>query len=294
MRWTAVVISICLAWLTYHFVEKPIRRGNKKIEKVIILSACMFSIGLISYLTKEHGGLEFRFNKSPLVNREGQIACPPFDPSMMNFCVFGNQTSNKTIAIVGDSHAGFLTNALNETFGKQYKLIYFGNGKCFLSKDDSQQCSIIKAELNRLKQSNELYAMIQGQRWHAYPIQDETDLQLVINNLAEYSPKKIIISGAAPDVDIDCEISNYYGIPLRVKKCLNFQESIHSVKSFMELSQKISLPDNVSFVYPYEAICQNNSCTVLSGNTTLYHDVHHLSLDGALRLMPRFKDALDQ
>ena len=294
MRWAAVIISICLAWLTYQYVENPFRRGNRKKEKVIILSALMFLIGLISYLTKENGGLEFRFNKSPLVNREGQITCPPFDTSTKNFCVFGNQESNKTIVVIGDSHAGFLTNALNEAFGKQFKLIYFGNATCFLAKDDSQSCLTIKSELHRLKQSNELYAMIQGQRWHTHNIQSETDLKFVVQHLAEYSPKKIIISGAAPDVDIDCEISNYYGIPLRVKKCLNFQESIHSVKSFMELSQKISLPDNVSFVYPYESICQNNSCTVLSGNTTLYHDVHHLSLDGALRLMPRFKDALDQ
>ncbi len=49
-RITAVILSILLAWVTYRFIEKPIRFGGSRRLKITALSGMIFIVGLSGFL----------------------------------------------------------------------------------------------------------------------------------------------------------------------------------------------------------------------------------------------------
>lgn len=61
VRFSAVFISIFLAWLTYRLVERPIRLGKHEKTKVAALSILMVAIGYVGYNVYSREGLPFRF-----------------------------------------------------------------------------------------------------------------------------------------------------------------------------------------------------------------------------------------
>ena len=103
--------------------------------------------------------------------------------------------------------------------------------------------------------------------------------------VAGLSPKKVAIVGSIPDVDLDCEIANYY-IPARKKVCPRFDEQHKANESFIVESKKLTKPKNLIFVYPYEKLCPSGDCKVIEGSTSHYWDDRHMSRDGALMAAP--------
>ena len=110
---------------------------------------------------------------------------------------------------------------------------------------------------------------------------------------SDLNPKKIILVGSVQDVNTECEFGNYY-IPLRRRECGFNAESSRLNKLFTDTSKNLRLPKNVYFIYPYEKICENESCTVISGSTSNYSDGAHLTKDGALLVIPDIYKILNE
>lgn len=60
IRIAVVIVSILLAWLTYRFIEKPIRYGGLKSQKAVVLCFLMISIGCAGYSSYRYDGFLFR------------------------------------------------------------------------------------------------------------------------------------------------------------------------------------------------------------------------------------------
>jgi peptidoglycan/LPS O-acetylase OafA/YrhL len=294
LRIFAVALSILLASLTYYFVEKPIRFGRH--IKTMMLAGGIATIGILGYLSSKHEGFEFRFNKPPLEIRSGEYACKHNQQTTGKPCEFGNLDSKKIILVYGDSQSGHLTNALNETFGKEYKLVFFGHGGCFIGNGDgSPICELFRQEVGKFK-NQDVYAVARSQRWSRFGAIDEKSTKNLIldaiDSSLELNPKKIIIVGSIEDINAECEFANYY-IPFRRRNCGFDVESSRLNRLFISTSKKIASPKNLYFVYPYEKICENENCAVINGSKSNYSDGAHLSTDGALLLMPNFIDILN-
>lgn len=294
LRIFAVALSIFLASFTYYFVEKPIRFGQH--IKTMVLVGGMVLIGIIGYSAAKYKGFEFRFSKTPLEIRSGEYVCKHNQQTTGKPCEFGNLESKKIILIYGDSQSGHLTNALNETVGNEYKLVFFAHGGCFIGKGDgSPICELFRQEVNKYKSQN-VYAVIRSQRWSKYgAIDEESTKNLLIdaaNSALELHPKKIIIAGSVGEVNAECEFANYY-IPFRRRNCGFDAESSGLNKLFISTSKKIILPKSIYFIYPYQKICDDEGCSVIDGSKSNYSDGTHLSADGALVLMPNIMDILN-
>ncbi len=60
MRGFAVLIALIIAWITYQFIEKPIRHGKHSNAKTIALMASMLVMAFVGYNCYEKDGLTFR------------------------------------------------------------------------------------------------------------------------------------------------------------------------------------------------------------------------------------------
>lgn len=113
IRIAALVMSFVLAWLTYRFLEKPVRFGNTSGRVTFFLAVALFVVGCVGFGASKNGGLEFREfaqlkqNVSKNLNWGGQwIDASCFDKYQVAPCV-GNGESPDVI-IIGDSHANHI------------------------------------------------------------------------------------------------------------------------------------------------------------------------------------------
>ena len=94
----AILLSFALAWLTYLFVEKPLRFGKSAQVKAVALLVVMAAVGSAGYLTYAIGGFAFR-------NAEAEdlvAAAQDFEHAEQDEVTLGNPDAEQTI-LVGDS-----------------------------------------------------------------------------------------------------------------------------------------------------------------------------------------------
>ncbi len=130
LRIAAVFLALILAWLTFWFVEMPIRFGNHSKSKSIILLALMIAVGLGGYITNRHDGFKFRIKLKeqqallniiahPIPPVKG-IDCKTMIQEFKDLSFDGecklNKNSMPTVMFVGDSHTIHYRNAIWKNF----------------------------------------------------------------------------------------------------------------------------------------------------------------------------------
>ncbi len=120
IRIIVVIVSIILAWLTYRFIERPIRFGKYTQLKTIILTILMVLVGAVGYFGYISNGFPTRnsiknyqqqTDNYDILNatREANDSCKIFGIGEGVLCLANS--SQPEILIVGDSHATSLNSA---------------------------------------------------------------------------------------------------------------------------------------------------------------------------------------
>ena len=154
IRIGVVVLSVLLSWLTYRFVEKPIRFGNgiqfsitflgkwfvSKKAITITLVVGLFLIGLAGYVANykngSHSRLVNKINIDPesgydgvagvdLIDDCGLANSPLVDKSWFGTCLRDSRPPVK-YAMVGDSHAASLFRGLVRTSNESGRWLFIG------------------------------------------------------------------------------------------------------------------------------------------------------------------------
>ena len=290
-RIAIVTLSFLLAWFTYRFVERPFRFGSHLIMKAQLLIVLTIAMGILAFFTKEFDGFPQRFDKAPLTIRFQVAHCDEkFTDTELRPCVFGNLNAQEQILVFGDSMAGQLTAALNDVYGKDYKITFLHHKDCFSSKlegrDVSKKCELVWQEISKFRGS-ELALLVHAQWWHIDSFEEFSKLISNLSGGLGLQAKKYIISGATPWVDLNCHIAKYY-LPFRRQQCLEEPKWILTNEKFSQFTRKLNLP-NIAFIYPFEVICPNSQCMIIDSAISNFNDTHHLSHDGALKVMPSVK-----
>jgi peptidoglycan/LPS O-acetylase OafA/YrhL len=133
IRIMAVLLAIVFAWLTYRYVEKPIRFGKKSNFKTIFLIVLMVIVGFGGHITNRHDGFKSRIK---LQGRQDllEIVAHPLPPVKHINCTGliaefkeldfngddgGCHLSKKvtpTVMFIGDSHLIHYQNAIWKNF----------------------------------------------------------------------------------------------------------------------------------------------------------------------------------
>lgn len=185
-----IVLSIIFAWLTYRFLEKPIRHGNTW-PTVTILVVLMAVLGLSGFIVYKNNGIPNR--RDSFVDVQAQKLLNSATRSLKKnecynlnkdgpnlprrwYCELGKTNAATWILAYGDSHTFGLLPALDE-YGKatNIKIVFSSIPRCLallnvhVHDDIGPACEDMANRAAKLaNQKNKPSAVVLAHRWTAY------------------------------------------------------------------------------------------------------------------------------
>ena len=170
----AVLASVLFAWISYQYIERPIRYGKHQTIKSVILLTLMFLVGVAGFTTYRAGGFEFRIDDG----NEGKLAKKYYNqlewPESYNnsaqcmakygsdqYCLIGDSSRVPTAAIIGDSHANHFYHGLSKYISnKGGNLILLGSGGCAPFFEFDRTPKPPATNLNCYKRTKDIYRFV--------------------------------------------------------------------------------------------------------------------------------------
>ena len=137
IRGMAIAASIVLAWLTYRFVERPLRGGEWGQRKAVLLALLMALIACAGYYTYGSNGFPFRnkkmeqyfldleYEKSFHSNQLGKNSYADFQ----GYYAFKSRDAAPTVLLLGDSFANRMIMGLS-TLDNSNVFLHLSNHAC--------------------------------------------------------------------------------------------------------------------------------------------------------------------
>lgn len=301
LRITAVLLSIVLAWLTYRFVERPIRLGGRSQAKVITLIVLMLISAGIGGATYLHDGLKFRAaaqNTEQLrqdkLKEEGRLRQIGIKAGTCQFnktglfsdienfsknwnCLSNDENLKDTkVLIFGDSHAA------DKSMGLRFNgfdVVQIGGAGCSmnpaLAVDQRDYCLHLFDIAHRNQEKYEVILL--SNNFPETEINNENLIQIF--NYWKGS-KQIFLFTPMPDFTAQM---NDYIKNGKIRSSPDFSRE----DAFLSLVKHIDLPENFSIIKSSDIWCLNRKssadfpCAFATDHHLLMIDGGHLSIDGA-------------
>jgi peptidoglycan/LPS O-acetylase OafA/YrhL len=320
IRIAAVALSIVLAWLTYRFVERPLRFGGYSKIKAAILALFTIIVGSVGYNTYVRDGYEFRSSIKAFINNKNELVrTPAIDDECLKYtglakplfayCRFTNVNSDETVAVIGDSHAhvaypgiaaylnnkGVNTILLANSSCPPFVGSYTGNNQVEKDacKDRIEQLLDIVSKHKDIKR---VFIFTRGPAYNTgtEPITGNKDLTGGNNipikefaNSAQLTFERLSKSGklvfyVTENPELNFSAESCLGRPFKsnVRNCSVDKSSVLERQADY-LGAFFNLK-HVTIIDSLQAFCPQNSCIVFDDNGhLLYADDDHLSVAGS-------------
>jgi peptidoglycan/LPS O-acetylase OafA/YrhL len=305
IRIAAILLSIVLAWITYKFVECPIRSGKNNKAKVIFLLLTMLVIICA-------GMLIFKFNlihnnsyqNKPLATKgaETDAYCQKQFSHKGDLCRAASNSIPTTL-ILGDSHAAILFSALEEVQFKENlggNIMLLGQTACPFPAPDRSACAMsFNNVFNTIKNTKSIETVvlasvtirhyIENNRFKGIALPYKYWAELLGRDLKRLQKigKKVVIVIDNPMLNFNpkqCDIR-----PFRITnknlvyKCYIVASDYYQrEKIYREIIvNKAKAYSNVKILDTSSLLCDTKNCFAIKDGTLLYDDHHHLSANGA-------------
>lgn len=314
---TAIVISILLAWTTYYFLERKIRnkKNNKtKTISLFILMLVLFSIGLLIYCKKISNQIpmpSFHYNTETMIHRCNQYF-PKWNKINDNKCKLGAPLKSIDTVIIGDSHAGHLFEGFFEklilknkhaaVFPVSCQTPLLNISSAFIVKDEKlrlireQGYKFISKALDYAAKSNEVQNiyLAHNPNYCDKSIIDiknknETDIEKIYRNgfyrtlkMFSGSQKNIYIVLDNPSLPYDPSLCSKRTFSFFKNKC-SFTYAPSKMKKIYE-KQAILVANkfkNVKIINLKNIFCNKQKCSIAPNGINLYADRNHLNYIGS-------------
>lgn len=303
IRIAVVIFSILLAWLTYKFIETPIRFGSNAKAKTLSLLGLMIIVGGFGYYVYQQDGLKFRDPTGSEAYIAQTIEQQFSDKCSLEFkkishCAEKIQSGKSIILLIGDSHVRHTYELIkDQVVNVGYDIIGFSNGGCpfliDLNTENVNDC---------VDKNNEVLDFIKDNRSSIKAI-------IMVGEFTKYiEPGWLISIGGKSKVSLedalrktveklqDFPIVMFEQVPLitfEPKKCLRrpfrissnsfaCQTSYDTAMSLLQVSRStirkaVERFSNVALFNVDSSLCDGETCKVILNGRIIYYDKTHLN-----------------
>jgi peptidoglycan/LPS O-acetylase OafA/YrhL len=316
----AIALSFALAFLTWKFIEVPIRRNRairfkRAFVQIYLVPAVFFmSVGLYSYVTE---GAPQRFSNELReliasysferdLARSCSIRAEDYEKVTMDhllqYCAFGDMKQEKAqVLLIGDSHANHFKPFVEQLARHAgLKSVFHVQGNCLPTElyapganpaQEASACQKRNADLLRLA-GNFKYVALAG-FWSEVPNPDlEKEMQFVVDSIARAGATPILFKdnpSYEPDLS-RCILYRTRGWIAPDRNCnIPYSFVVHMQSSVDAAIDRVKEKyPKVLIVDPKRVMCHGDECPTYINNTALYKDANHINAKAAKLLGERY------
>lgn len=297
-RFVAILVAILLAWLTYEWLEKPIRRNVHTRTIALCFVALMSIVGLTGTYAYATGGFLWRPWKSRVVNA-GDIGAPGFfdyvakhfvpctpmelrqeavDGSGFLRCPQSHH-GKKDIALIGDSHAEALFPGLAARLADK-NIVFYGNGGGLPFVDNPDYTRIFD---NVISDPNIKIVFVTA-FWH-----HKLKLLPIAKWRGALTKTVAKLSGAGKRVYLVDDVPEFSFQPMRCKYdgrlgmknlCTAHDENFEA--TYDPVFKEVAAPFGARLVAIHRTFCKDSTCSMAQNGSLLFRDEDHLSITGSM------------
>ncbi|APG61869.1 hypothetical protein LPB140_02430 [Sphingorhabdus lutea] len=318
---SGVILSFILSWLTYQFIEKPIRFGMNSKKAVGLLTIFMAILAIAGMLTARFDGVPHRASISAYdVDLGEMVRTNVVDNDCLSYigvkeapfyyCRYNDVGGDETIALIGDSHAHAAYPGIAEGLAKQGKnTLLLANSGCPIlvgfdagtNRRERKKCGQSKKFiLDKIIGDKRITAVLFSSRGSTYILGYEpADKRQVKDRARPAMTGEQFRAASQKPIDIlyakgkkiyyitenpELHVQSDYCIkrPLRPERTACSLNYNEVAKRQQIYIKAVSQLKNVIILDSLQAFCPNKqSCKIFDNNILLYADDDHLSVTGS-------------
>ena len=284
----AVVLAFTLSWLTYRFIERPVRARNPAFTTRRIIAGCSLSlaaVALLGFAVALGDGFVGRYPEEvqPLMTPLSALAdLPPEDES--------KNSAGPLLVAYGDSHANHLLAGLRSLQNERtFRLTWLNWGPCtpmvhLTLQDDDETCRKLTSNNEKLLKELGPNIVVVGALWRSYLHIEK--IGEMLRFLQKIGVRRIVVIGEVPTWPLPLQQMLYrayksdplHKIPDRLS---SFEKDPRGIERQLK---DITSSLGVTFISAHDILCNESGCLTRLGSTArdlVQVDNHHLSAIGS-------------
>lgn len=280
MRWLAVGLSFLLAWLTFRFVETPVRFGARKVTRlagVAVMVACTAAVA-VAFFTKQgvpsrlpeqaRDLLVYQYDYRDAYREGSCFLRPEQEASEFSLCADTWPQHGQGWLLWGDSHAAHVFPGMHARYGNNAVIIQRTASGCPPLHGEAipnrPHCPQIQEQVWREIETHRPYRVTLAARWDSY---DWAKLADTVKRLRKLGVEHIQVVGPVPQwhnglprqMAIAYRENGFSTIPSRLARGLNPEPF-----AIDQAMQAIAREWGVEYLSPIQQLCNTSGCLTLS------------------------------
>jgi len=303
-RITAVLLAVLLAWLTYKYVENPIRFGIRSRRKTALLSLLMLLVGLAGAMVYAMQGVKSRSAVNLEMANQGDTgdhayykysfehayACTSDvlrqqapDWEGVRRCHQSKRSNKLDVAIVGDSHAEHLFPGLAKSMESRNVAYFVKSGLPYLGNKEFNHV------FNYVLGNEDIGTVVLSAYWVSYMQKQDRGVSLrsaldgVVRKLVQ-GGKRVYLVNDVPNFSSDPKICRYKRAFGAITICSESSE--RNMNIYADLAQDMDFVvlnnPGVGLIDVAKFLCDERRCYMARDGVLFYRDSNHLNIDGSL------------
>ena len=299
----AVALAFVLSWVTYQFIERPVRARRPQVVArwVAVASAgCLVCVALLGFATAQSGGLLYRYPSDLRA-----LFTPLTDDTVLSRPNEAKNSAGPLLVAFGDSHAQHLMAGLSRLQNERtFRLQIINWGYCppwgEVKSGSPEKCRGRPAEY--LKEITQLKPdiIVLGAFWWQYEHLEK--IRETLRLLKQIGVRRIVVIGTVPfwpEPPQQLLYKRYmenplhqipvHRIPLRLT---DFNKETIAVDRRL---QEITSTLGVHYISAYNTLCDQSGCLVRLGDTAkeiVQFDLTHFSAIGSWFFVSHIADEI--